>query len=126
MISAWRLYWVHAPAPITRQLCGQTWTWPWSRKISVRILSGPKGPGHDPWERGRFLEEWADPRAVRELPSAFAHYNEEDIWRALAVTMDLFHRISLETEKQPGYAYPTGGADFANELVIRLSQGAEL
>ena len=85
-----------------------------------------RGSGHDTWLRGRFLEEWADPRAVWQLPGAFAHYDEADIWRALAVTMDLFRWVSLETAKLWGYSYPTAGADYANELVRRLSQGAEL
>jgi len=28
-----------------------------------------RGPEHDTWMRGRFLEEWADPRAVMETSS---------------------------------------------------------
>ena len=84
------------------------------------------GPGHDTWLRGRFLEEWADPRAVRQLHDAFAHYDEADVWRALAVTMDLFRWVSLETAKLLEYSYPTDGADYAQALVSRLSQGEEL
>lgn len=50
--------------------------------------------GRDPWFRGRFLEQWADPAVVRGLERAFAHYDEDDIWDALAVTMDLFSRVA--------------------------------
>jgi aminoglycoside 6-adenylyltransferase len=85
-----------------------------------------RGYGHDTWLRGRFLEEWADPRAVQQLSDAFAHYNETDIWRALAVTMDLFRWVSVETSKLLGYSYPANGADYVSELVNRLSRGAEL
>ncbi|MCX5971477.1 MAG: aminoglycoside 6-adenylyltransferase [Coprothermobacterota bacterium] len=81
------------------------------------------GPGHDTWLRGRFLEEWADPLVIAQLSGAFAHYDQADVWRALAVTMDLFRKVSLETAKLLGYSYPTGGADYAEELVSRLSQG---
>ena len=85
-----------------------------------------QGAGHDTWLRGRFLEEWADPLAVQQLSGAFAHYAEADVWRALTVTMDIFRRVSLDTAKRLGFAYPTAGADYAAELVDRLSQGGEL
>ena len=85
-----------------------------------------RGAAHDTWLRGRFLEEWADPRALRQLPEAFAHYDEADTWRALAVTMDLFRWVSLETAQLLGFSYPTDGADYAAELVSHLSQGGGL
>ena len=85
-----------------------------------------RGSGHDTWLRGRFLEEWADPRAVQQLSGAFAHFDEADIWHALAVTMDLFRWVSQETANLLRFTYPVEGADHAYELVMRLSQGAEL
>ena len=68
-----------------------------------------KGPGHDTWLRGRFLEEWADPRAVNNLHQTFAHYDEEDTWRALFATMDLFRWVARETAEKLGY--PDSAAD---------------
>lgn len=56
-----------------------------------------KGADTDTWLRGRFLEEWADPRAVAALADAFAHYDVEDVWRALLATMDLFAWLERET-----------------------------
>jgi len=85
-----------------------------------------RGADHDTWLRGRFLEEWADPQAVQQLSGAFAHYNEADIWRALAVTMDLFRRLSLDAASRLGHSYPTAGAAYASELVERLSHGGGL
>ena len=38
-----------------------------------------KGDDYDTWLRGRFLEEWADPRAVEQLKDSFAHYDANDI-----------------------------------------------
>ena len=66
-----------------------------------------KGLEHDTWYDGRFLEEWADPRALATLPETFATYDKEDLWRALFVTLDLFRWLAAETAEQLGYAYPT-------------------
>jgi aminoglycoside 6-adenylyltransferase len=78
------------------------------------------GAGHDTWMRGRFLEEWADPRAVEELPGVFAHYDREDIGRALLVTMHLFGWVARETADRLGYAYSEGGERAATALVDQL------
>jgi aminoglycoside 6-adenylyltransferase len=65
------------------------------------------GRNYDTWFRGRFLEEWANPRALKELCGAFAHYDEDDTKDALLATMNLFHWIAMETAEKLGYAYPT-------------------
>ena len=79
-----------------------------------------RGPNTDTWMRGRFLEEWADPRAVAALPAIFAHYEAEDVWRALLATMELFRWLGVETAELLGYAYPASGAERAAELVQQL------
>ena len=84
-----------------------------------------RGPEHDTWMRGRFLEEWADSRAVMELRQAFARYDTDEIWRALAATTDLFRWVSVETASRWGYAYPTFGAERATELVHELLAGKD-
>jgi len=61
---------------------------------------------YDVWFRGRFLEEWAEPEAVKKLRGAFAHYDREDIKRALLVTMNLFSRLATETATKLAYTYP--------------------
>jgi aminoglycoside 6-adenylyltransferase len=81
------------------------------------------GPEHDTWMRGRFLEEWADPRAVAQLPQAFAHYDRRDIARALRATMGLFRWLAVETAQRWGYSYPVAGERYASELVEELSSG---
>ena len=65
-----------------------------------------RGPANNTWEDGRFLEEWADPRAIRELTSAFAHYDADDVARALIATMDLFRWLAIETAQRLAYHYP--------------------
>ncbi len=85
-----------------------------------------QGAEVDTWMRGRFLEAWADARAVEALPTVFAHYDEEDIWRALLATMKLFHWLAVETADLLGYAYPTIGEARATELVQELFAGMKL
>jgi len=65
------------------------------------------GWNYDTWMRGRFLEQWADPRAVEGLRSAFGHYDSDDLWRALFGTMDLFSWLAPETASNLGYPYPS-------------------
>jgi len=56
-----------------------------------------RGWDTDTWHGGRFLETWADPRAVAGLGDAFARYDEADMWRALFVTLELFRWLGEET-----------------------------
>ncbi len=69
----------------------------------------------DTWFRGRFLEEWAHPSAVKGLQDAFAHYDTQDIKRALLAAMDLFHWLATETAAKLSYSYP----EKADEIVAK-------
>lgn len=82
-----------------------------------------QGASVDTWMSGRFLEEWADPRAVAALPAIFAHYDEADVWRALLSTMELFQWLAVETAEALGYAYPSSGEARAIEVVQILFGG---
>ncbi len=79
-----------------------------------------KGEQFDTWLRGRFLEEWADARAVAQLSAIFAHYNAHDIARALRATMDLYRWLENETADRWGYTRPMAGEQQAAALTIRL------
>ena len=61
---------------------------------------------HDTWFRGRFLEEWAHPQAVKGLHETFSHYDEKDVRQALLAAIDLFHGLATETAAKLGYPYP--------------------
>jgi len=61
---------------------------------------------YDTWDRGRFLEEWADPRAVVALREVFGRYDADDTWRALFASMGLFRWLAMETATSLGYRYP--------------------
>ncbi|MFX1514362.1 MAG: aminoglycoside 6-adenylyltransferase [Promethearchaeota archaeon] len=80
------------------------------QSLMLRIIEwhsqATQGWDYDTWFRGRYLEEWADPRVLKGLADAFAHYNEDDVGRALLAAMDLFRWIAIETAKELKYQYP--------------------
>lgn len=76
--------------------------------------------GRDPWFRGRFFEEWADPAILRGLRAAFARYDEDEIWAALAATMDLFGEVSRRTAAALGMPCPPAAEQHARALVAEL------
>jgi aminoglycoside 6-adenylyltransferase len=79
-----------------------------------------KGKSCDTWLRGRFLEEWADPRAVKDLENAFARYDKADIWRCLINTMDLFRSLAKEAAQSFKYPYPTEADKYTTATVLEL------
>ncbi|NCF66321.1 MAG: hypothetical protein GWP61_10110 [Chloroflexi bacterium] len=86
------------------------------RMLEFHALAS-QDPDFDTWMRGRFLETWADPRAVAALPQIFAHYEETDIWRALLATMELFRWLAFETADILALGYPTYGDQRCTDLV---------
>jgi len=82
-----------------------------------------KGADYDTWQLGRFLEEWADPRALADLRHAFAHYDEDDIWRALLASMDLFRWLAIETAQRLGHPYRAEADERVTEWVKACLSG---
>jgi aminoglycoside 6-adenylyltransferase len=60
----------------------------------------------DTWHGGRFLERWAEPEAVRDLPGTFAAYAPADIQRALVATLALFQQLAMTVADNLGLHYP--------------------
>lgn len=60
----------------------------------------------DTWYAGRFVERWSDPRAVEALPETFGRYDDDDAWRSLFATLDLFSLLGRETAVRTGRAWP--------------------
>jgi aminoglycoside 6-adenylyltransferase len=79
--------------------------------------------GRDAWFRGRFLENWADPQAVKDLRGVFAHYDTEEVWQALFETMHVFGPISQAVAAQLGFKYPVSGMTAARMLVYQIYVG---
>lgn len=61
------------------------------------------GLDHDTWHEGRFLTEWADPRALEALPATFARYDGDSLRKGLFATLDLCRRLAQEIAGQLGY-----------------------
>jgi aminoglycoside 6-adenylyltransferase len=60
----------------------------------------------DTWYAGRFVEKWADPRAVESLPETFGRYHDDDAWRSLFATLDLFSLLGRETAVRTRRVWP--------------------
>jgi len=69
------------------------------------------------WYLGRFLEEWVDPRAKLALSGVFARYEEDDLWRALAATCELYSWVARETAERSNFTYPLHHERWARERV---------
>ena len=77
-------------------------------------------PTVDTWHAGRFLEQWADPRALDELRETFARYDENEVPAALLATMRLFRRLMAETAERLDLAYARDEDAYATALVAEL------
>ena len=64
------------------------------------------GWDYDTWFDGRFFDTWADPDIRAGIRTTFAHYDKNDIARALFATMDLFRAVARETAERLSFAYP--------------------
>jgi aminoglycoside 6-adenylyltransferase len=59
------------------------------------------------WYGGRFMQEWADPRALEALPGIFPHFIACGLREALAQAIELFRTLAQETATHLGYEYPS-------------------
>lgn len=83
------------------------------------------GLDYDTWHDGRYLEEWADPRALAALPATFARYDRDDLWRALGATLSLLRWLAQETADRLGYPYPTQMDAQVSAWLERVYNGTE-
>jgi aminoglycoside 6-adenylyltransferase len=77
----------------------------------------------DTWHGGRFLEQWADPRMVAGLANAFAHYDRDDVWRALKGTQEVFRTLAVEVAEKLNYTYPMAADVYVAELITTYQRG---
>ena len=85
------------------------------------------GWDYDTWHNGSFLEEWADPRAVKALSDTFAHYNKDDMRSALLETMNMFRWLAIETAEHLGFPFPNATDERITGLIeMYLSQKPEV
>lgn len=86
------------------------------KRLLVRALEWEaRSRGVDHWYGGRFVEQWGDPAALEALAETFAHYDRQDVRRALEATMDLYARLCGDAE-----GYPRDAESFARAEVDRV------
>lgn len=119
-------FWYHAVWTAKHLRRGELW---WAKlacdvhmkELLRRLLEWEAvADGRDPWFRGRFFEEWADPGLLQSLRVAFARYDEDEVWVALATTMDLFGAASRRTAAALGVPCPPAPEEHARALVDAL------
>jgi aminoglycoside 6-adenylyltransferase len=94
-------FWYHALWAAKKLRRGEVWIAKqvcdcYLKRLLVDLLAWharATDPQVDTWHGGRFLERWADQRALAELERAYARYDADDVARALRATVDLFERI---------------------------------
>jgi aminoglycoside 6-adenylyltransferase len=105
-------FWFHALWSAKKLRRGEVWIAKqgcdcYLKGLTVRLLAWHAQAADasvDTWHRGRFLERWADPVALRDFRAAFAAGDPDDIARALWATVDLFERLERETATRLGLA----------------------
>ena len=75
------------------------------------------GPEHKIWPRGCYLDDWADPRAVAELPRCFTVDTSGELWEALRTTCDLFHWLAVDITERLRFTYPQASEIYSREWI---------
>ncbi len=89
-------------------------------RIQAKLKNGNE---YNTWHGFRFFEEWADTKFVSPFKQIYAHYDEEDVWKALKNTMNLFHELSIEVYQFKNLSYPHENIQHAIHLVDSYYQG---
>jgi aminoglycoside 6-adenylyltransferase len=82
-----------------------------------------QGCERDVWFDGRFIEQWASPWVVKEVPKVIAHYDDDDVWRALKASMELFQQLASKTAEHWQYPYPVYQVEKVIEWVTECHLG---
>jgi aminoglycoside 6-adenylyltransferase len=117
-------FWFHALWSAKKLRRGELWIAKqgcdcYLKALTVRLLAWHAQAADrsvDTWHRGRFLERWADPAALRDFRAAFALCDPDDVARALWATVDLFERLERETAKRLGLATRVPHAEIRDQL----------
>ncbi len=77
-------------------------------KLLVWHAAARSFPGGVPYYRGRFLEEWADPRMLAQAADTLAGYSNESVRRAVEGVFRFITAVTAEIYQAAGLAYPQG------------------
>jgi aminoglycoside 6-adenylyltransferase len=75
------------------------------------------GAEHKIWPRGCYMDDWANPRAVAELPGCYAIDPSEEPWNALQATCDLFHWLAVDIAERLNFSYPEASEIYSREWI---------
>jgi hypothetical protein len=73
--------------------------------------------GQDTWYGGRFMEQWADPRALAALPVCFPAFERESLQTSLLGMLGLFRAVGGDTAVKFGFEYPADAHEKIAALV---------
>lgn len=106
-------FWYHALWTARKRQRGELWlaasclnsylAW---RCLLPLLAWHARAGGRAVWPHGRFVEQWADPRAAAALPQLTAHPDGADLDRALAAACGLVSWLGREAAARLGYSYP--------------------
>jgi aminoglycoside 6-adenylyltransferase len=74
----------------------------------------------DTWHKGRFLEHWAEPEILQELPGTFASYTLAGVQRALLAKLRFYERFGREVARALEYRFPDEAYSFPAGQVRQL------
>ena len=90
-----------------------------NRLLRMMELYRHKTTNVDVWHDGRFLENWAGEEILNDLKNCFAHYEKDDVMRALLSTHQLFEKVSRGLAEAKGFAYPEKAFECAKAYLKR-------
>lgn len=121
-------FWYHSVWCTKKLLRGELWMTKscldgYMKRLMLRIFEclahAKHGWDYDTWFDGRFFDTWADQQVKDGIRTAFSHYNETDIARALMASMDLFRTTARKTADLMSYRYPQQEDQYATSWVLR-------
>jgi aminoglycoside 6-adenylyltransferase len=125
-------FWFHTVWTAKKLRRGELWVATtcineYMKRIMLQMMEwhtqATKGGERDVWFDGRFIEQWAYPWVVKELPKVIAHYNDDDVWRALIAAMELFHQLASQTAEHLQYTYPINQVEKVTEWITEFQLG---
>jgi aminoglycoside 6-adenylyltransferase len=92
------------------------------RNLILRLIEWHAKLKGDPdtWHKGRFLEDWAGPEILHELPNTFAGYTLTDVQQALLANLRFYERFGREVSRALGYRFPEEEYSFATAQLKQL------
>lgn len=78
------------------------------------------GDAYETWYGGRYVERWADARAVAALPGLFPAYARDTLYAALMAHLTLIRWLAEETAARLGGAFPAAIYDRAVRWIESL------